>query len=238
MVNHKKAGLLTIPSELRNTIYEYALSHNERIDLNYMSNPPGLLRTCRLIRKEATDIYYQGNDFVFTVHDYDGVEAKHAFNLIQKYRPNDKRAVLIELCENCTTVHICKLHKWLKAYHADPKVPYLRQDKRAEETDEQTLARRTFGVVQAMRSKPWREVEEVLASFYRAIDVFQSGDSDEDSEDDSEDDDDEDWTDEDDEDESDVEDGSNQDDASSEEREADREGRPDEDTRPGHEGIF
>ena len=187
MANAKGASLLTIPAELRNTIYEHVLLRKQRIDLNETSKPPGLLATCRQIRKETIAIYFKGNDFVFKVHEYDGADASHAFKLVRKYRPNDSKAICIELCENCTNVHICKLHKWLKAYHAESKMPFLRQDKCAEETDAQTLARRTFGVVQAMRSKPWEDVEEVLASFYRAIDMFECGESEEDSEDEDED---------------------------------------------------
>lgn len=54
-----------------------------------------------------------------------------------------------------------------------------------------------------MRSKPWEDVEEVLGSFYRAIDMFQSGESEDDDFDDE--DESEDFSDEDDEDESDDE---------------------------------
>lgn len=137
----RRAGLLTIPAELRNTIYEHALLTKDRIDLNETPKPPGLLSVCQQIRKEAIALYYKGNNFVFKVHDYDGALTKEAFALVGKFRPHDKKAICIELCENCTTVHICKLNRWLKDYHADPKMPFLRQDKRAEESDEQTLVR-------------------------------------------------------------------------------------------------
>ena len=196
--NLQKANLLTIPAELRNTIYENVLLSKKRIDLSTKPNrrPPGLLSTCCHIRKEALPIYYKGNSFKFTVHEYDGTEAKHAFGAVQKYRPDDKKAIRIVLCENCNSVDIDSLNQWLQEYHADAGVPGLRQDKSADEHDEQTLARRTFGVVKAMRKKSWEEVEEVLGAFYRAIEAFQITDG---GDDEDEDEDEDDWSDEDDE---------------------------------------
>lgn len=176
-------GLLTISAELRNLIYEYVLIKSKRISLrNHRSHQqPDLLRTCRQIRTEAIGIYYKDNKFAFAVHHYDGMEAMDAFRLVQKYGGSIKKNFIIELCSSCPTVNISNLQAWLEAYHEDPQVPSLRQDKRAEELDQQTLARRTFGVVKAMRSRPWEDVEDVLESFWRAIDMFQ--DMDEDDED-------------------------------------------------------
>jgi hypothetical protein len=72
--------LLNLAPELRNKIYEYALtlSHQrtEKIDLNHsylVSNPqfrePGLLTTCHQIRREALQIYLLSNHFAITVFD-------------------------------------------------------------------------------------------------------------------------------------------------------------------------
>ncbi|KAK3697263.1 hypothetical protein LTR37_017575 [Vermiconidia calcicola] len=153
-----KPSLLTIAAELRNTIYELSLVSNGKIDLSIPSNKqqPGLLKASRQTRQEALPIYYQGNKFSYTIHGYDGVVAMPAAKLVRKHCPKAKGSLIIELHEACP-VHVCKLALWLKGYHENASIPSLRQDRRAEEGDDRTLARRTFGVVQAMRSKKWHE---------------------------------------------------------------------------------
>lgn len=73
--------LLNLAPELRNRIYEYALSlshGSDKLDLNNSfrgSNPmfrePGLLTTCRQIRREALKIYFISNNFAIKVFDCD-----------------------------------------------------------------------------------------------------------------------------------------------------------------------
>lgn len=61
-------GLLTIPPELRNRIYEEVLVEEKKIDLSHKdTKPPGLLSTCRQIRDEARKIWYFQNKFHLTV---------------------------------------------------------------------------------------------------------------------------------------------------------------------------
>ena len=189
MTGHTKPHLLKIPLELRNRIYESTVISNKRIDISapWNKEQPGLLRTCRQVRNEALGIYYNDNNFSFTVHGYRGMEAIPAYELAKKQQSHAKRGrFIIELCENCRMVDMRNLNQWLKAYHADSSILALRQDKRSEESDARTLARRTFGVVQAMRKVPWRHVEELLAAFYRAIDTFQDEDAEDGSKEDDE----------------------------------------------------
>lgn len=71
--------LLNLAPELRNRIYEYALSlsnSSEKLDLNHSfrgSNPvyrePGLLTACRQIREEALKIYLVSNNFRIKIFD-------------------------------------------------------------------------------------------------------------------------------------------------------------------------
>lgn len=58
--------LRRLSPELRNMIYEAALIATEDQDINTEQQQPGLIRTCREIRSEATAIYYHGNVFAFT----------------------------------------------------------------------------------------------------------------------------------------------------------------------------
>ena len=112
-------------------------------------------------------MYHKSNKFIVTIHDYDATVAISVFQMMHKYHAYARKILTPEICPSCTKVHICSLHKWLKAFHADPKVPSLRQDMDVEESDDNTLARRTFGVVSGTRKKPWKEVEEVLGAFFR-----------------------------------------------------------------------
>lgn len=69
---HERASLLTLPPELRNSIYRYVLVPRGSFMItkdNYMQPP--LLRTCRQLRQEASGIYYEENYFKIDCRDFD-----------------------------------------------------------------------------------------------------------------------------------------------------------------------
>lgn len=181
-------SLLSIAPEMRNKIYEHVLLSKHRIDLSQLPHrkQPALLSVCRQIRTEAIAIYYNENKFSFKVKEYDAAKAIPAKALSKKYLSGSTKGHFrVQLCETYVGVNIYALSHWLKAYHGDASVPSLRQDMHAEEFEAQTLARRTFGVVRAMRKEPWSEVEEVLGSFYHAIELLQGEGEGEDDDDDA-----------------------------------------------------
>lgn len=60
------SAFLELPPELRNRIYFAALGSEQPtclIDRDGKKYSPGLLRTCKQIREEATDIYYNNTEF-------------------------------------------------------------------------------------------------------------------------------------------------------------------------------
>ncbi|EME42609.1 hypothetical protein DOTSEDRAFT_26183 [Dothistroma septosporum NZE10] len=64
LTQYPKASLLGIPGELRNQIYGYVLLEGGLVKLDAQDHQlPGLLRTCRQIRDEATEIYQTENNF-------------------------------------------------------------------------------------------------------------------------------------------------------------------------------
>jgi hypothetical protein len=69
--------LLSLPPEIRNIIYRYALVEDE-IEIDPPMSPvpeqPSLLQTNRQVRAEASDIYYKENEFVWCIEDFN-VEA-------------------------------------------------------------------------------------------------------------------------------------------------------------------
>lgn len=58
---------------MRNRIYRAALVEGDiTVEApNHILQPPALLQVCRLVRNEATSIYYEENRMVFVIHDND-----------------------------------------------------------------------------------------------------------------------------------------------------------------------
>ncbi|KAK3679742.1 hypothetical protein LTR78_000118, partial [Recurvomyces mirabilis] len=70
----QKSRLLTLPAELRNTIYEHVLCSKGHILVRdgrsgHHHRPKCLLHTCQQIREEASPIYYTQNTFRHYVPD-------------------------------------------------------------------------------------------------------------------------------------------------------------------------
>lgn len=64
-------GLMALPAELRNTIYDYALpseAQEFRFSFGIYQPAPCLLQVCHQIRHEATGIYYSTRHFDLMVH--------------------------------------------------------------------------------------------------------------------------------------------------------------------------
>ena len=69
----RHSRLLSLPAEIRNRIYNYALVEG-RIEIQSHSEPPpqpALLQVNRQIRSEARQMYYRENNFVWFINDYD-----------------------------------------------------------------------------------------------------------------------------------------------------------------------
>lgn len=68
-----KRSLLTLPAEMRNNIYRFALVEDAQpipIPIGtHPPNQPSLLNTCRQIRHEAAGIYFEENSFDFEIND-------------------------------------------------------------------------------------------------------------------------------------------------------------------------
>ena len=62
------SALLTLPAELRNKIYDYALVEPDKIIVDEDLKLPGLLFTCRQTLQESLGIYY-GNAFFLKIKD-------------------------------------------------------------------------------------------------------------------------------------------------------------------------
>ena len=104
----------------------------------------------------------------------DGIKARTFAKRMQKYLKDGKVVLPAEISRHRSFfVHagLRRLKKWLKTYYHDPVfTPAIAQDTPADKSrDARTLVVRCFGVVDAMRHKPWAEVVGVLDAFYRCI---------------------------------------------------------------------
>lgn len=69
-----KTSLLTLPPEMRNRIYRFALVETQEIFIKASEKPPNhppLICTCRQIWYECANIYYQENKFTFDIDNND-----------------------------------------------------------------------------------------------------------------------------------------------------------------------
>ncbi|KAK3712091.1 hypothetical protein LTR37_009182 [Vermiconidia calcicola] len=65
----KACRLTTLPAELRNKIYRYALLSEDAIAIAAARSKSSLLETCKRIRHEASSIFYSENIFVWQATD-------------------------------------------------------------------------------------------------------------------------------------------------------------------------
>lgn len=159
--------LLSLPPELRNRIYRYAVLEHEDICLS-ASGPqqPALLRVCTQTRQEAINIYYTENCFRLSVQDYDG-EALSQFctNWQAYFTPPADYVFETYMLGIRGIVHTGKpswpnLLRWLKACREAGAPRYCH----GSETDsnESKMVSAAFSVMDAMGDAPWTDVEKAI----------------------------------------------------------------------------
>jgi hypothetical protein len=101
-MNTSECAWLDLPPELRNTIYRFSLVGTEDIIINDCNKPqsPSLLPTCRQIRQEAMEIYYQESEFHIMMVNY-------VSTTLQKWCKSSKQRASCNLY-----FHIFQSHNW------------------------------------------------------------------------------------------------------------------------------
>ncbi|KAK5117159.1 hypothetical protein LTR85_008927 [Meristemomyces frigidus] len=149
--------LLALPPELRDEIYRFALVEEKIVVDATRHTTPGVLRTCRQIRKEASPIFYRENAFVVVAMDLRApVPVQHWFN----HRVPDKRRTIKDRGD----MNWVNLKAWLQIYHEQPYFGFGGKAAR----DDGDLILYAFNVVDKMRSAPWDMIEGVLEDFRNA----------------------------------------------------------------------
>lgn len=120
-VRQPRCRLLELPAELRVRIYEDALLQEDRVEITKRSfAQPGLLRTCRQIRHEASTIHYNKNKFSVWALGFDSGVLKRFCTQAAGFWDNyDLERMDVVLHNHRVQPSWGNVLKWMKAYHAD-----------------------------------------------------------------------------------------------------------------------
>jgi hypothetical protein len=158
----KRPHLFRIAPELRNRIYHYCLSTEKIIIVDANSfEEPALLRTCRQIRKEASNIF-KSNAFCLpmTALAYPAPTSHWIHNAgIRKYGVVFTKSTGRDIWEN--------LLDWLKRYHEGSSHRWNCPD----QFGIQSIFERAFDIVDVMKGgeKDWGIVQGVLEIWRRTV---------------------------------------------------------------------
>ncbi|CZT17403.1 uncharacterized protein RCC_03237 [Ramularia collo-cygni] len=171
--------LSTMPSEIQDFIYKYALLEPDTKDAVVQVHRtgysrPGLLQTCKQIRSDALKIWYYGTKFHVRIHDFDSAP-------LQKWGAS---FTSIGLIRGKVTMYSTprwepswdNLIVWLELYHAGilhgrcPQPAHLLEQAKENRVDLQWYFPGVmFDVAKALRHVEWKEVKEILVSMRTSL---------------------------------------------------------------------
>ena len=159
---------LSLPPEVRNIIYRFAVVEDEPIVLHQQSPPPqqpGLLQISRHIRQETIEIYYQENLFQWRLHNYNADRyIRWCESSRERCLANDEMYL--------TTVEGSKWEnvlQWLEADYFD-KAPSITIDE-DEPYGHSTAVSRLFEMVHNLQALDlsWEQVKQQLETVRLAL---------------------------------------------------------------------
>ncbi|CAK3747693.1 Hypothetical predicted protein [Lecanosticta acicola] len=126
----KRTNFFSLPAEVRNQIYAYALVARKEIAVTPHLHEPDLLSTSRQIRFEARKFYYRNNTFRVPVRNCDAAllvkfnkfliqfgDGEGSVRLLMKLTGRKNWANVLAWCEQ---IHTQRLNTW---YWCRPKTP-------------------------------------------------------------------------------------------------------------------
>jgi hypothetical protein len=159
-------SLSDLPPELRNRIYRFAVSVDDKIAITKSAGfpEPPLLFTCKTIRQEAIGIYYLANEFRLSVVSWDPavylLVAQKSRALRDTYK-FDLRGMVFHIAE--TGMASWKnLKRWLRLRRDGTETSETRTTITASFPLERRTIQGMLDMVDKMKASPWGEVEQVL----------------------------------------------------------------------------
>ncbi|KAK5127468.1 hypothetical protein LTR85_006807 [Meristemomyces frigidus] len=157
-----QSAVLRLPAELRNIIYHYTLVQQTCIVIEAGDTPPlepALLHVNRQVRREAIDMYYQQNEFEFTIANCDA----SCYLKWCKSTQRRKRSNLIWRFETIGNTNWPNLWTWLKAYYHDECYCIEEPESAVGEGDDLAIVR-LFRIVRRMKREKasWEKVRKCL----------------------------------------------------------------------------
>ncbi|KAK5715345.1 hypothetical protein LTR17_016779 [Elasticomyces elasticus] len=172
----KSPRIFTLPPELRNRIWELAVTVTATYsEQQPYPRTPGLVRTCRQARREALGIWIIESTFQTVIQDFDLAWMHETYypSTFEVGRSAWELGVLPnKVVERQTISHFGapnwkNLVKSLKAYHESLRalIPF----DEGGSTAESKVVVAAYGMVESMRAKEWNEVERRLEQWHGAL---------------------------------------------------------------------
>lgn len=164
--------LMSLPPELRNRIYRFAVVSSQKIDVSSSGiQEPDLLLACKQTRKEALGIFYSENTFAVDNHDYDpSVSVRWTSKLRQMYRQHlIKEAPTCVFSTPSPQPNWPNFARWLKHAHAKETILSVGAFEGGTKWADELVLEACSRLAMETRDVPWERFEQVLEVQHQAL---------------------------------------------------------------------
>lgn len=165
--DRRNKKLLDLPPELRTAIYEYALIQTEEITIAASLGPPALLSVNRLIRTEASGLWYNSNTFAVEVKD---CEASVLLAFDQHLREVGQDKMIYQIITPRTNRgNWANLREWSRAVWKWETRPYPKHEDRDRY---EAVYYGAHDIAVRHQDRSWEVCESALESFKFVVATF------------------------------------------------------------------
>ena len=164
----KPISLLSVPAEIRNSIYEYALVERGVIQITSGLLVPALLSTCRQIRSEAYKIWLTDNNFRLAIESFDGKLAAAWAQLLFDHGARKGPAILCSPSQNWSNILL-----WCEIVHSRGMTLTMSDDSKASKFN--AILHAALSVAARCQSVSWSECKKTLESLRSVLANYDEG---------------------------------------------------------------